>query len=660
MPEAKTTQGNSPEPVAGPMSGFLPVVADWFGKHVGIPTAPQVAAWPRIQRGENVLIHSPTGTGKTFAAFLWAINDLVARPPVARSGRSGRSARSGVRVLYVSPLKALNNDIERNLSVPLAGIAEAAGEMARAIRTAVRTGDTTPSARAAMVRNPPDILITTPESLYLILTSPKARDILRTVETVIIDEIHTVSDNKRGTHLALSLERLERLSPGFQRIGLSATQRPVEEVARFLGGQDVSSDGDSLKIVPRPVSIVDVDYEKEIIVNVFGMPEAASASPASSIWPNLIPRVLKDVLQHDTTLIFANSRRQAERTADRLNAQLQIEDAADLGKELGVDPDSFSGGLFGTGHGDGPFRAHHASISEEQRRQMERDLKRGDLPALIGTSSLELGIDIGSIDLVVQLQSPGSVTQGLQRIGDRMFRHVALEWVADWAKRSGRTLTIWGNGWERHPTLAKYAQGPVQNGQQLRALYQASAINLQLMGFGFIHQRALDGLMSGAFFMARRTYADRAGLDKRQLIRLVDQTGLSDADGWKELSDGTLKDQLEEVVARLQGDLRGLCPGWIDVHRRTSNSDYAAEIIPHFDEITFATQDDFEARAERFLGNPDLRATRAQAMRRVVTQRYSYTSRMSQMLQFLRDGMASEARIHVESKVIRMQVPAGG
>jgi ATP-dependent Lhr-like helicase len=268
-----------------------------------------------------------------------------------------------------------------------------------------------------MVRKPPDILITTPESLYLILTSPKARDILKTVDTVILDEIHTLADNKRGVHLALSLERLEKLSKGFQRVGLSATQRPVEEVARFLGGQDVSVvDGQTI-FEPRPVEIVDTDYEKKIIVSVHGMAEGAAAQAEASIWPNLIPNVFKDVLQHDTTLVFTNSRRQAERTADRLNAQLEIEHAADRGEDPPVDADALTGGIFGTGHGEGPFKAHHASISEEQRRALEQSLKNGDLPALVGTSSLELGIDIGSIDLVVQLQSPGSVTQGLQRVG---------------------------------------------------------------------------------------------------------------------------------------------------------------------------------------------------------------------------------------------------
>ena len=394
------------------LDAFLPWVADWFRREIGDPTPPQEQAWPAIHAGDHVLIHSPTGSGKTFAAFLWALNDLFSE--------EGSAQTRGVRVLYISPLKALNNDIERNLWAPLAGIqAEAAsrGISTREVRAAVRTGDTSPSARAAMVRKPPDILITTPESLYLILTSPKAREILRTVKTAIVDEIHMVCSNKRGVHLSLSLERLEWLAPGFQRIGLSATQRPLEEVARFLGGQRVKIVDGRIETTPRPVSIIDVEYDKKLDVKVLGMPAPAIASPAAGLWPSLIPHVLKDVREHQTTLIFTNSRRAAERAADRLNAQVAIESAAESGESPPVDELAFAGGIFSTGEAEGPFRAHHGSISNEQRREMERDLKGGKLPALIGTSSLELGIDIGSVDLVVQLQSPKSVTQGLQRVG---------------------------------------------------------------------------------------------------------------------------------------------------------------------------------------------------------------------------------------------------
>jgi ATP-dependent Lhr-like helicase len=415
---------------------FLPWVSDWFREEVGEPTSPQKQAWPSIADGAHTLIHSPTGSGKTFASFLWALNDLFAESSIESLRAQEKTPRSpsskqesgaarkeqnnpGVHTLYVSPLKALNNDIERNLSAPLRGIQEYAldhGVNVPEVHAAVRTGDTSQSERRQMVRKPPDILITTPESLYLILTSPVARDILRTVKTVILDEIHTVSGDKRGSHLSLSLERLEQLSPGFQRIGLSATQRPLEEVARFLGGQEEAEDG---SLVPRPVTVVDADYPKEISLRVMGMPAKTGGGADGSVWPGVIPQILEQVQRHNTTLIFTNSRRQAERTADRLNAQL-LTNMEEAGYDMGdAKTPSFphSSSVFASGAEDGPFRAHHGSMSNEARREMEEELKSGLLPALIGTSSLELGIDIGTINLVVQIQSPKSVTTGLQRIG---------------------------------------------------------------------------------------------------------------------------------------------------------------------------------------------------------------------------------------------------
>ena len=386
-------------------AGFHPAVVEWFRDRYGEPTEAQRLSWPLIKAGSNVLIHSPTGSGKTLAAFLSAIDTAFA-------GGGGRSRRNkGVKVLYISPLRALNYDIERNLREPLAGISEAMrerGDAVRDVRVAVRTGDTPSAERARMVRTPPDFLITTPESLYLILTSPRARDVLRGVETVIVDEIHTVCSNKRGVHLSVSLERLERLSPGFQRIGLSATQRPLSEVARLLGGQHVK-DGEVGEF--RDVEIVDCGGRSGLDVQVIGMPEPDGAGHADSVWQGVIPQVLDDIEGHDTTLVFTNSRRQAENTADRLNQVLVARDAgADEGSAIGS-------GERGSGISDGPFMAHHGSISDAMRRQIEGDLKAGNLPALVGTSSLELGIDIGSIDLVVQLQSPKSVAQGLQRVG---------------------------------------------------------------------------------------------------------------------------------------------------------------------------------------------------------------------------------------------------
>ncbi len=353
-----------------PLAAFTPAVADWFRRSFAAPTAAQRKGWPPIAAGRHTLVLAPTGSGKTLAAFLGAIDGLV-RDPEPR----------GTRVVYVSPLKALNHDIEKNLRAPLAGI-----DLPRPVTVAVRSGDTPQNERTAMRRHPPDILITTPESLYLILTSA-ARDMLASVETVIVDEIHAVAATKRGTHLALSLERLEHLAGRpVQRVGLSATQRPLEEIARFLGGRD------------RAVEIVDAGAAKpldlEVIVPVEDMRELGGEAeidgePRQSIWPALYPRLLELVQEHRSTLVFVNSRRSAERVAHRLNELAEADIA----------------------------RAHHGSIAREQRLEIEDMLKSGRLPALVATSSLELGIDMGAIDLVVQVESPKSVAAGLQRVG---------------------------------------------------------------------------------------------------------------------------------------------------------------------------------------------------------------------------------------------------
>ncbi len=428
-----------------PLELFLPATRQWFISTFGKPTPPQIAGWPPIQRGEHTLILSPTGSGKTLAAFLWGI-DSIFREVSKAAGKRGNEAtrqqgerrQSALRLVYVSPLKALNNDIERNLRVPLAGIRHAAhelGEPLPPLNVAVRTGDTPSSARAAMVRRPPHILITTPESLYLLLTSPMARAMFRDVRTVIVDEIHTLVGSKRGAHLALSLERLERLAGApVQRIGLSATIRPLEEAAAFLGGQTLTSPparrgmGDGVRSdgspMPRPVTIVNAIHQKGLDLQVQTVVEDFSRLPGDSIWPSVIPHLVQLIRQHRTTLIFCNSRRQAERTADRLNEQLaaEAEGRVPPGTSAMLLPNPKGGeiapgrGIFTVG-ASGPIRAHHGSMSREARRQMEEQLKRGELPALVGTSSLELGIDIGSVDLVVQLGSPKSVSQGLQRVG---------------------------------------------------------------------------------------------------------------------------------------------------------------------------------------------------------------------------------------------------
>jgi ATP-dependent Lhr-like helicase len=405
------------------IDAFLPAVQTWFGETFGRPTPPQALGWPPIQRGEHTLILSPTGSGKTLAAFLWGINELY-----RHEAQTDDSAQDGVRLLYVSPLKALNNDVERNLRAPLAGIRRVAKEQGAplpALQVMVRTGDTPQSARRRMVKHPPHILITTPESLYLILTSPLARDMFRTVRTIIVDEIHTLVGNKRGVHLAVSLERVVELcgaSP--QRIGLSATQRPLDEVARFLGGYkpdtvpEPASPADR-EYAPRPVTIIDAGMVKPMDLKVVTAVDDFGQLPGGSIWPAVIPRVMDLIEAHHTTLVFANSRRQAERAADRLNELYLARQAGQEGgpEALAKDGVAKGVGFQGIGAVGGPFRAHHGSVSREARLQLEKALKEGRLPALVGTSSLELGIDIGAVDLVVQFQSPKGVAQGLQRVG---------------------------------------------------------------------------------------------------------------------------------------------------------------------------------------------------------------------------------------------------
>ena len=367
---------------------FTAPVRTWFAETFGRPTPAQEQGWPAIQTGQHTLILSPTGSGKTLAAFLWGIDRLF-----AEVGRGDDPP--GVRLLYISPLKALNNDIERNLRAPLEGVRQAAARLGQplpALRVAVRTGDTPGRARLAMLKKPPHILITTPESLYLILTSTRAREMLRSVETVIVDEIHTVAGNKRGVHLALTLERLAHLAARpVQRIGLSATQRPLEEIARFLGGQEWRPGPEGQRqLAPRPVTIVDAGRAKAIDLQVRTTVGDFRELGATSIWPSVVQDMAALIRVHRSTLVFVNGRRLAERIAGQLSESL------------------------GTAT---PIRAHHGSMSRAARLAMEDDLKAGRLPALVGTSSLELGIDIGAVDLAIQVQSPKGVARGLQRIG---------------------------------------------------------------------------------------------------------------------------------------------------------------------------------------------------------------------------------------------------
>jgi ATP-dependent Lhr-like helicase len=364
------------------LEALSPPTRAWFERAFpGGPTPAQERAWPAIASGRSVLVQAPTGSGKTLAAFLLGLDRLNDAPG------------TGLRLLYVSPLKALNYDVERNLRAPLAGLASQ-------LSVGVRTGDTPQRGRQQMLRHPPDILITTPESLFLLLTS-QGREMLRTVETVIVDEVHAVAGTKRGAHLAVSLERLERLVTGpVQRIGLSATQRPLEEIGRFVAGTG------------REIELVDAGVRKEldleVVIPVEDMRELGAGrdllqpvppdgvemtsgyeATARSIWPSIYPAVLELVRAHRSTIVFVNNRRLAERLALRLN-ELADEEIA---------------------------RAHHGSLAREQRVVIEEDLKAGRIPCLVATSSLELGIDMGAVDLVIQVESPKSVARGLQRVG---------------------------------------------------------------------------------------------------------------------------------------------------------------------------------------------------------------------------------------------------
>ena len=412
---------------ADPLLAFHRAVREWFDAVFPSPTPPQLLGWPAISRGESTLILAPTGTGKTLAAFLWCINRLISSPVPVIGQRC--------RVLYISPIKALAVDVERNLRAPLVGVAQMARKLVMSVyepSIAIRTGDTPAAERARFTRHPADILITTPESIYLMLTS-NARETLRSIETVIVDEIHALVPGKRGSHLALSLERLEHLcGRRLQRIGLSATQRPLEEVARFLGG----SAGDrptvvSGKIPPpddagaeilnefesritavryRPVSIIDASAPKRLDLRIevpledmkrLDEIEPIPSGPASqgpvrhSIWSAIHPKLLELIRAHHSTLIFVNSRRLAERISGAVN---------DLAGEILV-------------------RAHHGSVAAPQRKDIEERLKTGTLRGIVATSSLELGIDMGAVDLVIQVEAPPSVASGMQRIG-RASHHV--------------------------------------------------------------------------------------------------------------------------------------------------------------------------------------------------------------------------------------------
>src|SRR5579871_410488 len=364
-----------------------PLVAEWFVSRFGTPTEPQEQGWPHILAGRTTLISAPTGSGKTLAAFLACIDRLV------RKALAGELS-DRTEVLYVSPLKALGNDIQKNLEIPLGEILALAGErgfLMPEIRTAVRTGDTLMPERRAMLKRPPHILVTTPESLYILLTSEKSRVMLRSVETVIVDEIHAVADDKRGAHLVLSLERLEALTADSSsqsllgmtrqppvRIGLSATQKPIEEVAHFLTGSGRAA----------PV-IVDVGHKRKLDLAIEVPPMPLGPVASNEMWDTIYDRLVELVGQHRSTLVFVNTRRMVERIAHQLGERMGEENVA----------------------------AHHGSLSRKLRLAAERKLKEGQVRVLVATASLELGIDIGFVDLVVQINSPRSIAVALQRVG---------------------------------------------------------------------------------------------------------------------------------------------------------------------------------------------------------------------------------------------------
>lgn len=504
--------------------GFLhPAVRDWLGRTFAAPTPAQLQAWPHIVAGRSTLLLAPTGSGKTLAAFLVALQRLMFEP---------RPDHGGTRVLYVSPLKALGVDVERNLRGPLAGLSESARRLSLPFHepsVGVRSGDTPSKERARLLRRPPEILITTPESLYLMLTS-RAREGLRSVDTVIVDEIHSLVPSKRGVHLFLSLERLEAerdpAAPALQRIGLSATQRPLDEVARLLGGGTLEGE----RWRPRPVRIVDAGAKKPMELSIelpvedletlgpgseLRSGDASAASAAKSIWPSVHPRLVELIRGHRSTMIFVNSRRLAERLADAVNEL--------AGEELAL--------------------THHGSVSKERRREVEDRLKRGDLPALVATSSMELGVDMGAVDLVVQIEAPPSVASGLQRVGRASHQVGGLSRGLFFPKFRGDLLA------------SAACIGAMREGQVEETFYPRNALDVlaqQLVAAVAVEPRTADAL----YELARRA-APYAELPRRAFDGVLDMlSGLYPSEAFAELRPRVVWDRQSGLVEARRGAQR--------------------------------------------------------------------------------------------------------
>lgn len=536
---------NTPS-INDPLAVFRPAVQDWFRASFRQPTLPQRLGWTPIARGESTLILAPTGTGKTLAAFLWCINRLMFSPPAGKQRRC--------RILYVSPLKALAVDVERNLRAPIAGISRAADLRDTrywAPAVSIRTGDTPASERARFQREPSDILITTPESIYLLLTS-KAREALRSVDTVIVDEIHALVPNKRGSHLALSLERLEAIArKPLQRIGLSATQRPLDEVARFLGGARTDdprvatswSNGDrpfamagpeSLDLTSdlapasyRPVTIIDAGQPKPLELRIevpvedmarLGEIADAPRGPASqppvrnSIWTAIHPKLLRLVREHNSTLIFVNSRRLAERLAAALN---------DLAGEPLV-------------------LAHHGSLALPQRREIEDRLKAGAIRGLVATSSLELGIDMAAVDLVVQIEAPPSVASGMQRIGRGSHQVGATSHGIIFPKYRGDLVAC------------AAATRAMLDGQVEATRYPRNP--LDVLAQQIVAMAAMDTWQIEALFATVRAAAPYATLSRQTFEGVLDMlAGRHPSDGFAELRSRITWDRVENLIRARQG-----------------------------------------------------------------------------------------------------------